>query len=103
MKDLTMLFEGIVTVLILVITICEIPWIRAKISSGNMQNIIKWVKIAVQAAEQIYNQSGMGAAKKDYVITFLEKIGVTYDKDKIDAMIESAVLELKGEFSNDTN
>lgn len=98
-----MLFEGLITILLALVSSFIIPWIKSKLTEAQLATTIKWVKIAVQAAEQIYNQSGMGAAKKDYVITFLEEMGITYNKDKIDAMIESAVLELKGEFNNDTN
>lgn len=95
MNDFTMIFEGIITILIAVITIFVIPWLKSKVSSEDMAEIMKWVKIAVQAAEMIYKESGMGRAKKNYVINFLNQMNITYDEEKIDALIESAVLELK--------
>lgn len=97
MKDYTLLFEGILTVLFALITLYVVPWIKTKLSAEDLNEIMKWVKIAVQAAEMIYKESGMGKAKKAYVIEYLNNIGVKYDADKIDGMIESAVLELKRE------
>lgn len=35
-----------------------------------------WVKIAVQAAEKIYQESGMGEIKYEYVINFLVKMKI---------------------------
>ena len=98
MKDYTTLFEGILTVLFALVTLYVIPWIKSKVTAEELADIIKWVKIAVQAAEMIYKESGMGKAKKDYVLTFLADKGIKYDERQIDSLIESAVLELKGQF-----
>ena len=35
-----------------------------------------WVKIAVQAAEKIYQESGMGEIKYEYVVNFLVKMKI---------------------------
>lgn len=98
MKDYTLLFEGVLTILFALVTMYVIPWIKTKVSAEELTEIIKWVKIAVQAAEMIYKESGMGEAKKAYVQTFLEDKGIRYDERQIDSMIESAVLELKEQF-----
>lgn len=100
MNDFTLLFEGIITVLVAVITVFIIPWIKTKVSAEDMAEIMKWVKIAVQAAEMIYKESGMGAQKKAYVESFLKDLHISYDSQKIDNLIESAVLELKKEIQN---
>ena len=97
MKDFTMLFEGIVTVILALVVGFVIPWIRSNISAKDFAEIVKWVKIAVQAAEMIFAESGMGKKKKKYVVDFLHSHGITYDEEQIDALIESAVLELKKE------
>lgn len=98
MKDYTLLFEGVLTILFALVTMYVIPWIKTKVSAEELTEIIKWVKIAVQAAEMIYKESGMGEEKKAYVRTFLEDKGIKYDERQIDSMIESAVLELKEQF-----
>ena len=98
MKDYTLLFEGVLTILFALVTMYVIPWIKTKVSAEELTEIIKWVKIAVQAAEMIYKESGMGEEKKTYVKTFLEDKGIKYDERQIDSVIESAVLELKVQF-----
>lgn len=97
MKDFTMLFEGAITIIVALVTMFVIPWIKSKISAQELSEIMKWVKIAVQAAEMIYKESGMGKQKKLYVLAFLNDLGINYDEQQIDFLIESAVLELKKE------
>lgn len=101
MKDYTMLFEGIITILVALVTMFVVPYIKSKLSAEDLKEIVKWVKIAVQAAEMIFKESGMGAKKKEYVKDFLESHGIKYDSEQIDALIESAVLELKKEIKNE--
>lgn len=61
----------------------------------------QWVKTAVQAAEKIYKDSGMGEKKYEYVVSFLENIGLL-KKDSNgeipeywNTLIESACEELE--------
>ena len=57
-------------------------------------NVIKWVKIAVKAAEQIYNASGQGKEKFEYVSKWIsEKFNIP--EADLKNLIESAVFELK--------
>ena len=93
--DITKLIEGIIAVLVFIITTFVIPYIRVNVKGKRLEEIVNWVKIAVQAAELIYKESGMGAFKKEYVIQFMESKGYKVDTDTLDALIESAVLELK--------
>ena len=95
MKDYTLLFEGILTVLFALITLYVVPWIKTKLSAEDLNEIMKWVKIAVQAAEMIYKESGMGEIKKAYVKKFLSDKNIHFDEMDIDTLIEGAVLELK--------
>lgn len=57
------------------------------------ENVIKWVKIAVKAAEQIYNESGQGKEKFDYVSEWISKKFKISETD-LKNLIESAVYEL---------
>ena len=95
MNDYTLLFEGIITVIVALISMFVIPWIVQKTSAEKLAKIMKWVTKAVEAAEQIYKESGMGKEKKSYVEAFLNEHGINYDAEQIDALIESAVFELK--------
>ena len=54
---------------------------------------MKWVEIAVAAAEQLFHTT-QGKEKKTYVVQFLQEQGVTFSEAEIDAAIEGAVLKL---------
>lgn len=95
MIDITPIVEGIITVAILVITTFVIPWIKGKVDAQKWDKAMDLVLIAVNAAEQIYRESGMGEKKKAYVLAFLNSKGLTLDAETIDAMIEAAVLDLQ--------
>lgn len=91
MFDLTSIIEIIGLLIATIITSILVPFIRSKTNAEQQQNINAWVQIAVTAAEQIFEGSGRGAEKKEYVIGFLAEKGVKIDRSSIDAMIESAV------------
>jgi hypothetical protein len=59
-------------------------------------NVIKWVKIAVKAAEQIYNGDKQGAEKFEYVKAWISKKFQISEKD-LKNLIESAVYEINKE------
>lgn len=91
MIDITPIINALITLLSVIITAVLIPLIRSRISNARCEKILTWTRIAVMAAEQIYQGSGRGAEKKNYVIEFLNKHGLTYDESAIDALIESSV------------
>lgn len=96
--DYTELFAQAVPLLIsllgVLLTYCLFPWLKSMVDAQELQNIEKWVLIAVKAAEQIYNASGMGEKKKEYVLDFLESKGITITEQELNAMIEAAVYEI---------
>ena len=93
--DITKLIEAIVALIGVCITSFLIPYLKSKTNKETQDEIIKWVIIAVTAAEQIYAGKGRGEEKKEYVISWLKDHKIKYDSSKVDAMIESAVYELK--------
>lgn len=94
MTDLTPIVNAVITLIAAIVTTFLIPWIKSKIDAAKLAQIVEWVGIAVRAAEQIYNESGMGEKKKQYVLDFLADKGFTLDPNSINAMIEAAVKEL---------
>ena len=94
MVDITVIIESVVTLAVALATAFFIPWLKTKIAEEKLIELVRWVDIAVKAAEMIFKESGMGKQKKEYVIEFLESKGYTYDEESIDALIESAVLAL---------
>lgn len=97
MRDITPIFEAIISLVVVLCTTFVIPYIKEKVDQTTLQNVNKWTRIAVQTAEMIYRETGAGKEKKEYVLKFLNNIGLTYDEAQIDALIESAVYELKKE------
>lgn len=95
MQDLTPILEALALLVAAVITTVVIPFIKSKTTSAQQQEINSWVKIAVFAAEQIFNGSGRGDEKKAYVQNFLAERGFKLDEARVDALIESAVFEMK--------
>lgn len=94
MTDLTPIVNAVITLIAAIVTTFLIPWIKSKIDAAKLAQIVEWVGIAVRAAEQIYNESGMGEKKKQYVLDFLADKGFTLDLNSINAMIEAAVKNL---------
>lgn len=94
MTDLTPIVNAVIALIAAIITTFLIPWIKGKIDAAKLAQIVEWVGIAVRAAEQIYNESGMGEKKKQYVLDFLADKGFTLDPNSINAMIEAAVKNL---------
>lgn len=98
--NITVILETAFTLIMLIITSVLVPLIKNRIEDEKFGKIMTWVKIAVQAAEMIYKESGMGAEKKAYVLQFLRSKGYSIDEVSLDNMIESAVLELKNAVNN---
>ncbi len=92
--DITPIVEAVVAVVCAVVTCVLIPYIKSKTTTEQQKEINAWVKIAVSAAEQIYEGQGRGEEKKAYVLNWLRERGITVDAEKLDALIEAAVYDL---------
>lgn len=90
--DVTMVFEAIIQLVVAVLVVFLIPLVRKKFEMLDSEEFIKWTKIAVAAAEQLYS-SAQGEAKREYVENFL-KDRFDYDDTAIERAIEGAVKEL---------
>lgn len=95
MFDATQIVEAVFALLAVVISAVVIPYIKQRTTAAQQAEINAWVRIAVNAAEQIYAGAGRGAEKKQYVIEWLNSHGITIDSNKIDALVEAAVYEMK--------
>lgn len=94
MIDFTPILEAVATLAVAIITTFVVPYIKSKTTLEQQTQLNAWVKIAVTAAEQVYEGPGQGDKKKVYVLTWLAGHGIAVDEDKLDAMIEAAVYEL---------
>ncbi len=93
--DMTQVIVALIGLVGVVLSTVVIPLLRAKTTAQKWDNAMFWVKLAVQSAEQIYNGTGMGEKKKEYVERFLAEHNVKLDPDQIDVAIEAAVLEIQ--------
>lgn len=91
--DYTEIIGGIITIISALVTTFLIPYLKEKLSQEKLQKLNYWVKIACQAAEQIYG-SKTGQQKKEYVVSFLLSKGIVFDVDEVTALIESEVYKL---------
>lgn len=96
--NITPIIRAAFTLIAAIVTAVVVPYIKSRTTATQRAEIAAWVKIAVTAAEQIYVGSGKGKEKKEYVQAWLTARGVTVDAAKLDAMIESAVYEMKNGF-----
>ncbi|MBQ4267686.1 MAG: holin [Clostridia bacterium] len=92
-NDYTPVFEFIITLISAVISCFLIPTLKRKLSKDKQEQLLYWVNIAVEAAEQLYG-SKAGQQKKEYVVAFLLSKGIVFDVDEVTAMIESEVYKL---------
>lgn len=98
MLDITSIIESVIALLAVVITSVVIPYIKAKTTAQQQKEVFAWVRIAVAAAEQIYKGIGRGEEKKNYVLYWLKKHGLTVDAKQLDTMIEAAVFDISNSF-----
>ena len=105
--DITVILELIVKLIFTLITIFLLPKLKAliseKVAESDQKKIIRWVELAVQAAEEA-ERAGLidKKAKYTYALNFLEKRGVTFDPDTMQALIDSSCWELFNKFKADS-
>lgn len=106
--DITPILELVVKLIFTAVTIFLIPKIKkllaAKVAESDQKKIIRWVELAVQAAEEA-ERSGLidKKAKYQYAKSFLEARGATLDADAMQALIDSTVWELFNQFKKDSD
>lgn len=93
MTNITPIIEAILMLCAAVITVFVIPNLKGRLSVTNLENMRAWAKIAVAAAEQLYNVVD-GDKKKEYVVEFLKSKGFGVDMDALDKVVEAEVLKL---------
>lgn len=105
--DITPILELVVKLIFALITIFLVPKLKelisTKVAESDQKKIIRWVELAVQAAEEA-ERSGLidKKAKYQYAKTFLEARGVTFDADTMQALIDSTVWELFNQFKDES-
>ena len=94
--NITEILEAVVYLIVVLLSAFAVPAIKNKVGAQNMDTFLKWVDIAVAAAEQVY-ESTQGSVKKMYVLSYLESKGFNVDEDELNLAIEAAVNRLHNE------
>lgn len=92
MINLTPLINAFIAVLAAFLVAYVIPWIKAKTTAKQREDLLVWVDIAVAAAQQLYYQQD-GQKRLTYALDLLECKGFEIDDTVVDA-VEAAVLKL---------
>ena len=96
--DLTQIILAVITLIGALISRYLIPWLKAKLDDRQTEALNAIVRVAVYAAEQLF-ESSEGKAKKAYVLNLLKDNGFDVDSATVDALIEATVKELRIEMS----
>lgn len=92
--DLTQIILAVITLISGLVARYVIPWIKGKLNDQQAEAMNGIVRVAVFAAEQLFN-STEGKAKKAYVLNLLRDNGYDIDSATVDALIEATVKELR--------
>ena len=96
--ELTEIIKLAIELVAAIVSLWLIPWLRAKLNAEQVSDMLRWVEIAVSAAEQLYDDLG-GKQKKAYVTSFLRDRGYNVDDEELSLVIEAAVLRLHKEIT----
>jgi hypothetical protein len=70
-----------------------LPWITKKMGAENYAKLLQAIKLAVQAAEQLFPDSGVGAKKKQWVLDFINS-KFKINEDDVERLLEAFVYEM---------
>ena len=96
--ELTEMIKAAIELIAAIASLWLVPWFRAHLNNEKIADMLRWVDIAVSAAEQLYEAS-QGSVKKQYVVAFLSERGYRVDEEELDLAIEAAVLRLHKELT----
>lgn len=100
MIDLTNIIEAAVALLAAILSAFLIPWIRSKLTAAQTAELLRWVDIAVAAAQQLYYQAD-GERRLDYALELLAHRGYDIKDDAVLDAVEAAVLKLHRQLAQD--
>lgn len=89
----------VISILGTVITGIIVPYIKEKLGNEKLANYEEWAMLAVQCAEMVFDERGMGETKKEYVVNFLNEMfnknKVVITEEQLNILVESAVKQMK--------
>lgn len=90
---------SLISILGTILTTVVVPYVKEKIGNEKLAKYEEWAMLAVQCAEMIFKEQGMGVDKKEYVVNFLNEMfnknKIVITEEQLNILIESAVKEMK--------
>lgn len=90
---------ALISILGTILTGVVIPYVKEKIGNEKLSKYEEWATLAVQSAEMIFSEQGMGKTKKEYVVNFLNEMfnknKIVITEEQLNILVESAVKEMK--------
>lgn len=102
MTNLTPVLEAVIALAVALISVFVIPWISSKTTANDREDLLKWVDIAVAAAQQLFHQMD-GSARLEYALSLLEEKGYDVNDDIVKDAVEAAVLKLHRQLEGAAN
>lgn len=93
MIDLTPIINAVIAVLAAIVVRYLVPWIKAKTTEKEREDLLVWVDIAVTAAQQLFYQAD-GSIRLNYALNLLRDEGFNVDDKSVRDAVEAAVLKL---------
>ncbi len=90
---------ALIPVLGTILTSVIVPYIREKIGNEKLAKYEYWASMAVECAEMMFKEQGMGETKKEYVTNFLNEMfnknKIVITEEQLNILIESCVKQMK--------
>lgn len=90
---------ALLSILCTILTGVVAPYFKEKVGNEKLAKYEEWAMLAVQCAEMIFKEQGMGTEKKEYVINFLNEMfnenKIVITEKQLEILIESAVKQMK--------
>ncbi|QRN86045.1 hypothetical protein JR334_02080 [Clostridia bacterium] len=87
------ILEVIIRVLAILLMAFVLPWITKKVGAENYAKLLQAIKLAVNAAEQVFSDPGSGAKKKQWVLDFINS-KFKIKEDDVERLLEAFVYEI---------
>ena len=91
--DLTPIILGVIAIISIILTTFVAPWLNSKLTAEETAELLRWVDIAVGAAQQLYHNLD-GEARLEYALSCLAQQGYDVSEQTVLDAVEAAVLKL---------
>ena len=107
MSEMTLeILKVIVMLAVILVTWYLVPWIKELIGATKMEEIRKWAKDAVKAAQQVH-EAEPGAERKKIVVDIMRGIllrkNIDMSDKELEVLIEAAVKAMKMQDKSESN